>query len=273
MNIKLFLVIISSLFLIQSCEAQSQLPVEMPDKLSFSFHEGGGMSRAYKEIKIENGVLEFEELDGNEQDLQKWSVNISREDLAKLYKAFVENKFDAIKNDKRVGIVYDAGSETITVSINKTTSFQVTYGKNSPLSGKNLQRYQAVKKSFFDFLAQHQKQNTDNSSNKNQTTLEPEKYIQGTWRTGGENAGNSWYLEWTFDNEKFKQLGYPPITQEGKYKVISVENNKITLELYDQKGTFGDEKRELQILIDKETKKLTISGTKDFSRVPAEKNN
>lgn len=145
---KLFVVMILSLFLIQGCEAQTKLPAEMPEKITVYLNESGGMMRAYKKITIDEGVLEFKELKGGQQNPQKWSANVVREDLEKLYKIFVENKFDTIKNDERKGIVYDAGSESISISVNKLKSFGVTYGKNSPLSGKNLQKYQAVRRAL-----------------------------------------------------------------------------------------------------------------------------
>lgn len=96
---------------------------------------------------------------------------------------------------------------------------------------------------------------------------EEEKFIQGTWRASGEiDKGHSWFLEWTFDKGKFEQIGYPPITQEGKYKVLKTEGNKLTLELYDQKGTFGTEKSTLEIVIDREKNKLKIGSTEGFTR-------
>src|SRR5215213_3613075 len=260
---KLLVIIILSLFLIQSCAAQTQLPAEMPENITVYLNESGGMRRAYKKITIDTGVLEFEELKGGSQSPQKWSANISREDLAKLYKIFVENRFDSIKNDERQGTVYDAGSERISISINKLKSFGVSYGKNSPLSGKNLERYQTVRRALDDLIMKYK--------NANQTTGENEKFIQGMWRVTGENGGYGWYLEWTFDNGNFKQMGYPPIIQEGKYKVLSVGDNQITLGLYEQKGTFGEEKRELQISIDKQANQLTIGSTKGFSRSASEK--
>lgn len=255
---KLLAILIFSLLMIQGCEAQTQLPKEMPEKITIRLNESGGMMRAYKKITIDEGILEFEELKGGRQTAQKWTAAVSREDLEKLYQTFVENRFDTIKNDERQGIVYDAGSESISISINKLKSFGVTYGKNSPLSGKNLQRYQTVRRAVDDLIAKYQ--------NENQTTGENEKYIQGTWRVTGENGGRSWFLEWTFENGKFKQTGYPPIIQEGKYRVIGETDNKITLELYEQKGTFGDDTRRIEILIDTKTNQLTISGTRGFTR-------
>ena len=148
------------------------------------------------------------------------------------------------------------------VSINKLKSFGVTYGKNSPLSGKNLARYKAVRRVLDELIARHRTGKPIDSEN--------EDYIQGAWRAAGETGIRAWFLEWTFDNGNFKQTGYPPIAQEGRYKVISSDGDQITLELYEQKGTFGAGKRTLQILID-EDDQLTISGTKGFSRIKPKK--
>ena len=96
---------------------------------------------------------------------------------------------------------------------------------------------------------------------------EAEKFIQGNWRADGMNGGHRWFLEWKFDRGSFSQLGYPPITQNGKYKVISLEGNRLKLELYDQKGTFGESKRTVEIVLEKESGQLSISGTKGFFRI------
>ena len=258
----LFVIIIMSLFLIEACSAQEEkdfrLPAEMPENITIDLYQGGGKTRAFKKITIDEGVLEFEELSGNSGTPRKWSARVAREDLAKLYKVFVENRFDSIVNDKPKGRAYDAGSESIAVSINSQKTFRATYGKNSPLSGANLERYQTVRTALYDLM--------ERSAPNAKTGGENEKFIQGTWRAEGMNGGYGWYLEWTFDGDKFKQIGYPPIVQEGKYRVVSADADKITIELYEQKGTFGEQKREIQITLDREANQLTISGTKGFKR-------
>lgn len=114
------------------------------------------MLRAYTRITIDGRNLKFEELKGNQPEPLKWSATISDEDLEKLYKAFVDNKFDAIKNDARKGIVYDAGSENISIRSGSSFSFQTSSGQNSPLSGRNLERYQAVSQAIDDLVSQYQ---------------------------------------------------------------------------------------------------------------------
>ncbi|HEY0459953.1 MAG TPA: hypothetical protein VGC97_12515 [Pyrinomonadaceae bacterium] len=152
---KLSVIIIFSLFLIQGCEAQTALPREMPENITVYLNESGGMRRAYTKVTIDEGMLEFEQLTGGQATAQKWSARLAGEDLARLYRVFVENKFDTVKNDERQGIVYDAGSESISISINKLKSFGVTYGKNSPLSGDNLKRYRAVRSALDDLIAKY----------------------------------------------------------------------------------------------------------------------
>ncbi len=102
---------------------------------------------------------------------------------------------------------------------------------------------------------------------------EHEKFIQGKWRLEGEHpkdkSGYSrvWFLEWTFADGKFLQTGYPPITQEGKYRIVKQSDDKLTLELYEQKGNFGTKDRQIEIVVDKKNDKLKIWNQAGFSRV------
>lgn len=106
---------------------------------------------------------------------------------------------------------------------------------------------------------------------------ENENFILGTWRLAGElpktggGRSFSWFLEWTFADGNFVQTGYPPLRQEGKYRIVKKEDDKLTLELYEQKGTFGTEDKQIEIVVDK--KKLKIDGKADFTRVEKKKQN
>lgn len=101
--------------------------------------------------------------------------------------------------------------------------------------------------------------------------LSNEGFIQGTWRIDGyldqKNRRGSWFQEWTFDSGKFKEMGYPPLEQSGKYRVISDDSGKLTLELYEQQGTFGSEDRRLEIVIDRQKERLKIGSNEPFLRV------
>ncbi len=99
-----------------------------------------------------------------------------------------------------------------------------------------------------------------------------ETFIQGKWRLVGEfpkdKSGRSrvWFLEWTFADGKFLQTGYPPIKQEGKYRIVKQDESKLTLELYEQKGTFGTKDRKIEIDVDRKNEKLQIENHQGFRR-------
>ncbi len=93
-----------------------------------------------------------------------------------------------------------------------------------------------------------------------------EDFIQGAWRLTGENDGHAWFLEWTFDRGRFNLKGYPPLYQEGKYRVIKKDGDRLTLELYDQKGNFGTDDRTIEVVIDKKKDTLMIDSKGAFKR-------
>ena len=99
------------------------------------------------------------------------------------------------------------------------------------------------------------------------------KFIEGTWRFDGQLPGDgkrpgmSWFSEWTFAGGTFRQLGYPPLHQEGKYRVAEDRDDRLKLELHDQTGTFGSTDRPLEIIVDREKKTLTIQGREGFKRL------
>ena len=93
-----------------------------------------------------------------------------------------------------------------------------------------------------------------------------EKFIQGSWRAAGESGRHAWFLEWTFAAGKFKLDGYPPLHQEGSYRIVHQEDNKLALELYDQQGTFGTENSRIEITSGKDEGTLMIRGQGPFRR-------
>ena len=127
-----------------SAQRQSKLPARMPEDVKIEFHKNAGMIFAFTKIEIAGGTINVEEKAGNEQKPRKWSAKIEKSELEELYRLFVENRFDTIKNDERKGIVYDAGSEGVSISAGIDFSFNVSYGPNTPLSGDNQKRYQKI---------------------------------------------------------------------------------------------------------------------------------
>jgi hypothetical protein len=103
---------------------------------------------------------------------------------------------------------------------------------------------------------------------KSPSLLPQEKFLQGTWRLEGSDGNkNSWFLKWTFDMGSFTLEGYPPLHQEGSYQIISVDGDKVLIELFDQKGNFGTEKSQVEIILDKKKETLIIKGKGPFTRV------
>lgn len=252
---------ILSLFCI-ACHAQrTALPAESPMGLSVSYHQGGAMSRSYRKFEIENGVLNYEELKSHSQPKITWTAKVGYAEMAKLYDAFRENAFDLIENDERDRIVHDAGSESIALSIGIGKSYRVTYGHNSPLSGRNLERYRSVKRALDALLARHRPA-------KHTAVEDDDDPLLGNWRAAGDHGnGHAWYLQWKFASGSFEMRGYPPIYQAGKYRIVAIEDSKLTVELFDQKGNFGAEKRTVEVLLDGADGTIKIDQMAGFRRI------
>ena len=257
----LFFTVILSL-LCMACHAQqTALPPEMPANFSVSYHQGGAMARSYRKFEIEDGVLSYEELKSHGQPKILWTSKVEPAELAKLYYAFRSNAFDLIENDERDRIVHDAGSESIALSLGADKSYRVTYGHNSPLSGRDLERYRAVKKALDSLLDRHRPA-------KHATIENDDDPLPGTWRAAGNHGnGHTWYLQWKFAGGSFEMRGYPPIYQAGKYRIAAIEGAKLTIELYDQKGNFGEEKRTVEVLLDGANGTIKIDQMAGFRRI------
>jgi len=105
-----------------------------------------------------------------------------------------------------------------------------------------------------------------------QTTDSGDAEIQGTWYLSGQvkdrngQPGLSWFLEWTFDQGKFNLSGYPPLHQEGSYRIIKQEGKQLTLELYDQQGNFGTDASRIEIILQENKDRLMIKDQGPFKR-------
>jgi hypothetical protein len=156
----LILLITLSPLLIQCSNVFSQkteLPAEMPADTEIGFYEGGGMLPTFKRVKISGNLLFIEERLFNDKEPKSLYAEISAEETAALYKAFVENKFDRIKNDKREAIVYDAPSENVSIRAGRKT-YNISAGMNSPLSGSNQKRYENVRNAILKLEAKYRDQ-------------------------------------------------------------------------------------------------------------------
>ena len=101
--------------------------------------------------------------------------------------------------------------------------------------------------------------------------------IQGTWHLTGTlpptKSGSTftWFLEWTFSDDSFSLTGYPPLGQKGKYRILKQEDNKLTINLYEQSGNFGNKDKQIEIVVNNDNKSLKIDGKEGFSKVTKEK--
>ena len=146
-------------FFALACSAQvSKLPPRMPENTIISFNENGGMTFAFTKIEITNQKITVEEKKATEKEARQWSTKIEKSEPENLYKIFVESRFDLIKNDERKGIVYDAGSEGISINLGAGAYYGVSYGPNSPLSGGNLKRYKTIADAIKALRAKYESQ-------------------------------------------------------------------------------------------------------------------
>ncbi|MEP6850774.1 MAG: hypothetical protein ABI999_18090, partial [Acidobacteriota bacterium] len=91
------------------------------------------------------------------------------------------------------------------------------------------------------------------AQNNKDATSKNEDLIIGTWRLDGELPANNtghgfhWFLEYTFNTDgTFMLTGYPPLMQKGKYSVVKSEENKLTVDLYEQSGNFGTKDKQIE---------------------------
>ncbi len=157
-NILHTLVLLITSALMIPCNANNSqsndLPAEMPDDVEIKFYEGGGMLPVYKKIEITSGRIVVEQRSFNDEKATTSSADVSKQELAALYKVFVENRFDSIKNEERKQTVLDAPTENISIRAG-TQTFRVSSGMNDPLSKENAELYKNVKAAVLKFEADH----------------------------------------------------------------------------------------------------------------------
>ena len=220
----------------------TKLPERAPDGVEFSYQYIGPMGRSGRECRIEGGKLHFEER-GSQKPRVKWEADVSPEELTALYKAFRRAAFDTIRNDERKAIVYDAGSESIALSLGADGFHRATYGPNSPLSGTSLSNYRSAREALMNLVDKHRKLREAAGHGDASASLE------GTWRAAGDHGnGHTWYMQWKFAAGEFEMQGYPPILQKGRYRIEETSDEKLTIVLFGQSGNFGSEERTIEVI-------------------------
>jgi hypothetical protein len=125
--------------------AEFKLPREVPPAFEIEWNQFSSMGRSSEIIKLNKNVLTHEQKNAGEKNAVKWTADVSAEDIKALYGLFVENRFDLIKNEGRKGMVLDAGSQAVRMTIENGGGFHnVQYGPNSPLSDENKIKYQKL---------------------------------------------------------------------------------------------------------------------------------
>ncbi|MCB1023849.1 MAG: hypothetical protein KDB79_05655 [Acidobacteria bacterium] len=115
----------------------------MPGNVRMKWSENGGMAPTGKSIEIGGNELIIKTKTFKVREEVVETYELTSDEMKEVYKHFVDNKFDTIRNDKADGITYDAGSEGIYLRDGKVSK-NVSLSPNSPLSGSNLTRYSAV---------------------------------------------------------------------------------------------------------------------------------
>lgn len=83
--------------------------------------------------------------------------------------------------------------------------------------------------------------------------------FEGKWSFSDElDDGFSFYKEWHFESHRFSMEGYPPIYQEGHYRVKESRGDTFEVELFDQKGDLGTDPRTIEIILGNDSTQLTI---------------
>jgi hypothetical protein len=102
-----------------------------------------------------------------------------------------------------------------------------------------------------------------------------EELIQGQWEFQEPHLKNlpaepHLTLTWAFHGGQFYHYACcfnQELELSGRYRILSIEENKITLELFDVQGSEAQIGGELPIEIDSETGTIEIFGTGPFIRV------
>lgn len=200
-----------------------ELPSEMPADTQMRYSENGGMSPAYRNVKVFGNQLFIEEVTIKVREKQMWSAEISDADQNELYQYFVANKFNLIKKDERGEIVYDAGSRGISIQFDKKI-YGVQSGDNFPLSGENSTRWSNVRAAFEKLEVKYKE--------KLKPKIENYAVIMYKAKSHLYNFKNVRSAE--FNSEEFEQLDKLIIKAVEQYNMKPLPNGK-TLDLSEYK--------------------------------------
>ncbi len=155
MNFKLFFLPLF-LVILYSCVGKSKLPETMPEQTTISYSESYGMSPYFITIEITGDTLTFTEHPPaiNVGEI-KWFKKIKIADKEKLYKLFVKNKFDKIKNKQAKKITYDAPSKGISIILSPDIMYNAHSNANFLLSDKDGIRFYTIVNAIKDLATKY----------------------------------------------------------------------------------------------------------------------
>jgi hypothetical protein len=132
------------LLLFLSCNglfSQSKLPDTWPADMELKITYGGGMRYYSSEtvIRLDGGYILI-----NEEGVEKkTALHFTQQELDKLLKVLKTNKFDLIRSEPRMGIVYDMGTTSTLLTWGNRVS-GVSIGASTFLPDKYTKQFQAV---------------------------------------------------------------------------------------------------------------------------------
>ena len=225
----------------KNTDKNTELPKEMPAETEMSYSENGGMSPAYKSINISDNTLTIKEKTFKDQTDTIRHSEISVADKTELYQAFVDNKFDLIKNDERGEIVYDAPSSGISIRAGDKNC-RVSEGDNFPLSGTNSKHFFTVRDAFnkleakYKDSAQEIKQNYAVIKYDKKAHAQIFKNAKYSVLSGDEIVKLDKLIAKAVEEHNAKTNKYQKIENlsEYKFQYIPIQNDKITNGMFEK---------------------------------------
>lgn len=89
-----------------------------------------------------------------------------------------------------------------------------------------------------------------------------EAFLQGTWHHSGTldpdspNGGFSYFIEHAFHKGKYVKKGYPPIYEEGSYRVTEDGNDRVVLEITIKTESGETNKSTMTLTLDRQNGKI-----------------
>lgn len=96
---------------------------------------------------------------------------------------------------------------------------------------------------------------------------DPAPALAGGW-TFSQDLGQGFgaYLTWSFAGDRFTLEGYPPLRQEGRFRLIERRDHTYRIQLFAQSGDLPADEREILVVYDPTADTLMIDGQGPYRR-------